>query len=250
MITAVQCSLAIVLVLSNVISAEIESKADFGFLQDYAHRYAYSTAEDTSVQVPINWEKLPFTVNPETAQKKGSILSGIGMDNNCLIALNDGVFYSAQAKDKTPSVASMENPYRGWEKIYDTDMKLHNVMLDTGVQSNNNGTTYSLYTASKHNIFTATFTMSVDHPCGELQKIEPVLAEDFKFGMVNSLQYSPFLNTIFVGSFCTGMTYVRLDDRPAKPVTLDAVGTTSSTSLWVEQWKTLFTADVVAFWTV
>lgn len=253
-------SLAVLVVLASLVCvclAEQSANKDFAFFQDYSHRYNYASAVapviDLSAQSSQAWETLPFTVSTQNALKKGGVLSGLGLNKNCLLTLNEGAFYSASTKEHEPSMQSMENPYSAWSSAGDTGLgdSLINIMLYSEQLSN--ATSYTLYGATKQNIAIMSFAVSKDAPCGKLSSVSYLLEEDVKLGHVNSLQFSPSLNSIFVGSLCTGVTRISLGTDAATapvPATLMQTGKTSSTALWVEQWQTLYTADDVAFYTV
>jgi hypothetical protein len=138
-------SLAVLVVLASLVCvclAEQSANKDFAFFQDYSHRYNYASAVapviDLSAQSSQAWETLPFTVSTQNALKKGGVLSGLGLNKNCLLTLNEGAFYSASTKEHEPSMQSMENPYSAWSSAGDTGLgdSLINIMLYSEQLSN------------------------------------------------------------------------------------------------------------------
>lgn len=225
------------------------SKSTEKFLQEVSFRSVYADYDpsgegDTSV--PVVWEKLPFG---KLIAGKNSLVS-MYPEKNCMVAVKDSVIYSTSLKDTAPAKETLENPYTPWTLLDDS-------IAGSGGNIITKGKGNTLLLATNDNIVQFTFTEDGNNGCSSVSKVEKLVTKSDTSGAwedaskVQSIAYSPFLESVFVG-FSTDDQVLKIDmsseNEDFQYSVLDKMeaGEGAATMLWVEKWRALITASDLA----
>lgn len=213
------------------------------FLQEVSFRSVYADYDSSAggPQISTVWEKLPFG----QLKGKGSLLS-MFPEMNCMITVKDSILYSSSLKSPAAQKKeSLENPYSPWTLLDDS-------IAGTGGEMITKGGGNSILLVTEENIVQFTFDKVEGGGCGVVSKVEKLLSRSdtqdwIDTAVVQSLAYSPFLNSLFVG-FSKGDQVLKIELLSLKTSVLGIAeaGEGASVMLWVEEWRALITANDIA----
>ena len=215
--------------------------ADDLYYQEISFKSQYSTAEATEL-TPLStaWDKTPFSLR--SLPYRGSIIP-MYPEQQCVLAMSDGVLYGSALNSVSSEINTLANPYSAW-KVIDDSMEGANVQIM--VKSEN-----TVYAVSDDNVLKITFSLTSSEQqasgCSSIESIDKLLKSPASWKTVTSIQYSPLLKSLFVGSdngvYQIHLDYDNKESAEVSQLNSKLFGNSATTMLWVEDWKCMLTAN-------
>ncbi|MBT5084915.1 MAG: hypothetical protein HOM72_04235 [Actinobacteria bacterium] len=219
---------------------------DFPYLQESSFRSLFANQEPAG-----GWEVLPFTLTKSMSKKNTLISAKVG-EGSCMFAVSEGVLYASA--EKTPMTPIYTNPFTEWAQVGDTKYSDISAMTIINNENNKNGTT--IYGLTSNNIANIQLSQPTDgYPCGKINDIKLLLTDNEveSWGKIQGLQYAKSLEILFIASQDKGLFKINLRESDSSAISVSMVdisGKSSNVILWVEKWKTLYTANNLALYTL